>query len=98
MDIRPIKTEQDYDAALAEVEVLWGAEPDTPDGDKLEILITLIEAYEARHHPIAPPTLWRRSCSAWNRLDYSARTWSLTSGTVGASPRFLTTSVPLRWK
>ena len=55
MDIRPIKTEQDDDAALAEVEVLWGAEPDTPDGDKLEILITLIEAYEARHHPIAPP-------------------------------------------
>ena len=55
MEIRPIKTEQDYDAALAEVEALWGAEPDTPDGDKLDVLITLIEAYEARHHPIAPP-------------------------------------------
>lgn len=55
MEIRPIKTEQDYDAALAEVETLWGAEPDTPNGDKLDVLITLIEAYEARHHPIAPP-------------------------------------------
>ena len=55
MDIRPIKTEQDYDAALAEVESLWGAESDTPKGDKLDVLITLIEAYEAKHHPIAPP-------------------------------------------
>jgi HTH-type transcriptional regulator/antitoxin HigA len=55
MEIRPIKTEQDYDAALAEVETLWRAEPDTPEGDKLDVLITLIEAYEARHHPIAPP-------------------------------------------
>ena len=55
MEIRPIKTEQDYDAALAEVEALWGAETDTPEGDKLDVLITLIEAYEARHHPIVPP-------------------------------------------
>ena len=55
MEIRPIKTEQDYDAALAEVEALWGADADTPEGDKLDVLITLVEAYEAKHHPIAPP-------------------------------------------
>ncbi len=55
MEIRPIKTEQDYDAALAEVEALWGATPDTPEGDKLDVLITLIEAYEAKNHPILPP-------------------------------------------
>ena len=55
MEIRPIKTEQDYDAALEEVEALWGAEADSPEGDKLDVLITLIEAYEAKHHPIAPP-------------------------------------------
>ena len=55
MEIRPIKTEHDYDAALAEVEALWGAKPDTPEGDKLDVLITLVEAYEAKHHPIAPP-------------------------------------------
>ena len=55
MEIRPIKTEQDYDSALAEVEALWGAEPDTPEGDKLDVLITPVEAYEAKHHPIAPP-------------------------------------------
>ncbi len=55
MDIKPIKTEKDYDAALAEVEALWGAPEDTPDGDKLDVLITLVEAYEAKHHPIDPP-------------------------------------------
>lgn len=55
MDIRPIKTEQDYDAALAEVEALWGSQPDTPEGDKLDVLITLIDAYEGIHHSIAPP-------------------------------------------
>lgn len=55
MEIRPIKTEHDYDAALAEVEALWGAEPDTAEGDKLDVLTTLVEAYAARHHPIAPP-------------------------------------------
>ena len=55
MEIRPIKTEQDYDTALAEIEALWGADADTPDGDKLDVLITLVEAYESKHHPIAPP-------------------------------------------
>ena len=49
VEIQPIKTERDYDAALADVEALWGAQPDTPEGDKLDVLITLVEAYEARH-------------------------------------------------
>lgn len=47
-----INTEQDYDAALAEIEHLWGAEADTPEGDKLDVLITLVEAYEDKHYPI----------------------------------------------
>ncbi|MES9882326.1 MAG: transcriptional regulator [Sedimenticola sp.] len=55
MDIKPIKTEQDYDAALAQVEALWGAPVDTSEGDRLDVLITLIEAYESKHHPIDPP-------------------------------------------
>ncbi|MBF0143211.1 MAG: helix-turn-helix domain-containing protein [Magnetococcales bacterium] len=55
MDIRPIKTEQDHDAALAEVERLMDAGPDTPEGDRLDVLATLIEAYEARHHAIGLP-------------------------------------------
>lgn len=55
MDIKPIRTKADYRTALREVERLWEAEPGTPDGDRVEILVTLIEAYEAKHHPIEAP-------------------------------------------
>jgi HTH-type transcriptional regulator/antitoxin HigA len=55
MDIRPLRTEADYRAALEEVERLWEAEPGTPEGDRVEVLVTLIEAYEAKHHPIPAP-------------------------------------------
>lgn len=55
MDIRPINTEADYRVALEEVERLWDAEPGTPEGDKVEVLSTLVEAYEAKHHPVPAP-------------------------------------------
>jgi len=55
MRIRPIKTEADYETALAEVERLWEAEEGTPAGDKLDVLITLVEKWEELHHPIGPP-------------------------------------------
>ena len=48
MDIRPIKTEQDYQLTLEEIEQLFEAAPNTPEGDRLEILTTLVEAYEAK--------------------------------------------------
>jgi len=55
MDIRPIKNEKDHEAALKEVEILWESQPGTPEGDRLEILTTLIEAYEAQTHPFDLP-------------------------------------------
>lgn len=55
MDIKPIRTEADYDAALKEVERLWGAEPGTPDGDRFEVLFTLVESYEDQQYPILTP-------------------------------------------
>lgn len=55
MKIRPIRSKTDHRAALKEVERLWDAAPGTPDGDRVEILVTLIEAYEARHFPIPAP-------------------------------------------
>ena len=55
MEIRPIKTEADYKNALANIERLWGAETSTPEGDTLDILLTLVDAYENQHHPIDPP-------------------------------------------
>jgi HTH-type transcriptional regulator / antitoxin HigA len=54
-EIKPIRTEVDYDAALAEVEQLWGAKSGTARGDRLDVLATLIEAYEERHYPMDPP-------------------------------------------
>src|SRR5438132_8331128 len=54
-DIKPIRTKKDYETALAEVERLWGAKIGTPDGDRLDILATLIDAYEAAHYPMDPP-------------------------------------------
>ena len=55
MDIKPIKVEADYDAALERIGVLWGAATDTPEGDELDILVTLVEAYEESHFPIEEP-------------------------------------------
>ena len=55
MDIRPIKSEADYDAALVEIDRLMGASRDTPDGDKLELLMTLVHAYEDAQWPINDP-------------------------------------------
>ena len=54
-ELRPIRTPADYEAALAEIERLWGAKGGTPKGDRLDILATLIDAYEAEHFPMDPP-------------------------------------------
>ncbi|RLD60569.1 MAG: hypothetical protein DRI95_15330 [Bacteroidetes bacterium] len=55
MEIKPIKTEQDYKKSIERIEDLWGAKKDTPKGDEFDLLCTLIEAYEMKHYPIAPP-------------------------------------------
>ncbi|MFV2055474.1 MAG: type II toxin-antitoxin system HigA family antitoxin [Thiohalomonadales bacterium] len=55
LKIKPIKTEADYDAALKRSANLMDAYVNTPDGDELDVLVTLIEAYESKHHPINAP-------------------------------------------
>ena len=55
MNIKPIKSEADYDAALTAIDGLMGSAPDTPEGDELEVLVTLVEAYEAERWPIEVP-------------------------------------------
>jgi HTH-type transcriptional regulator/antitoxin HigA len=55
MQIWPIRNDADYQAALAEIETLFSARPGTPEGDHLDILATLVDAYEAKHTPIAAP-------------------------------------------
>lgn len=55
MEIKPIRTEEDYQAALREVESLMTAEFGTPESDRLDVLATLVEAYEAKHYPVEAP-------------------------------------------
>jgi len=55
MDIKPIRTKTDYRSALKKIESLMGARRDTPGGDRLDVLVTLVEAYERVHYPLAAP-------------------------------------------
>jgi len=54
-ELRPLRTEADHAAALAEIRELWGADPGTKEGDRLDLLLVLVDAYENEHHAIEPP-------------------------------------------
>ena len=55
MEIKPIKTAKDYRAVLREIDGLMLAKANTPEGDRLDVLATLIDAYETEHYPMDPP-------------------------------------------
>lgn len=55
MNIKPIRTETDYYTTLKEIESLMMAELDSPEGEKLDVLVTLVESYEAKHFPLDLP-------------------------------------------
>ena len=55
MEIKPVRNESDYDMALEAIDGLMGCAPNTPDGNTLEVLATLVDAYEAKHWPIESP-------------------------------------------
>lgn len=55
MQIRPIRNEQDHDAAISRIAKLMNAKPDSAEGDELDVLATLVDAYEAKHFPIDVP-------------------------------------------
>lgn len=55
INIRPVRSEEDYEAVLAEIDELMDADPGTSEGDRLDVLVTLVEAYEARHWDIDLP-------------------------------------------
>ena len=54
-NLKPLRSERDYERALGDVERLWGAKAGTPNGDRLDILATLIDAYESERYPMDPP-------------------------------------------
>ena len=55
MDIQPIRTDADHDIALQEIDKLWDAPDGSPESDKLDVLVTLVEAYEDKQYPILSP-------------------------------------------
>jgi HTH-type transcriptional regulator/antitoxin HigA len=55
MNIRPIKTKTDYQATLKEIEALMGAKTNSPEGERLDVLVTLVEAYEKKKFPLEMP-------------------------------------------
>ena len=54
-EVRPIRTPRDYAATMMEIKRLWGARTGTPEGDRLDVLATLVDVYEAEHFPMDPP-------------------------------------------
>ena len=70
MQIKPIKTEADYEAALKEIEQLWGSNHGSPEADKLEVLATLVEVYEEEHYPIPRQILLRQFFTTWRIEGY----------------------------
>ena len=55
MNIKPIRTKADYRAALREIELLMPAKANSPDGERLDVLVTLVQAFEAKHYPMDLP-------------------------------------------
>jgi len=87
MDIKPIKTERDYQRALKLIESVMDAKANTPRGDRLDVLATLVAAWEDTHHAIEPPMRWRRSGLLWSNAVWLAETSSHTLAAVPGSPR-----------
>ncbi|MCT4369109.1 transcriptional regulator [Yangia mangrovi] len=84
MSIRPIRTEEDHRAALGRIEALWGAEPGTPDGDELDILVDLVEHYEDKHFPmpeVDPVEILKA------HMEATGRTQADLANLLGSRPR-----------
>jgi|ERR1700677_2511909 HTH-type transcriptional regulator / antitoxin HigA len=84
MEIRPIKTESDYATAMRRIEAVWGAASGTPEGDELEILATLAEAYERQHYPIDLPDPVE---AIKFRLDQEGKDYRALIGVIGQRTR-----------
>ena len=70
-NIRAIRTEEDYEAALARIEDLFDAEENTSEEEELNILVDLVSVYEDLNYPIGPPILSPQSSSVWSKRDGS---------------------------
>ena len=84
MEIKPIRNSADYDDALREIERLWGAKKGSPESDRLEVLATLVEAYENKHFPIDLPDPIE---AIRFRLDQQGLDQNVLVGVIGSRSR-----------
>jgi HTH-type transcriptional regulator / antitoxin HigA len=84
MNIKPLKTETDYERALRRVEALWNSPEGSPESDELDILATLIEAYERKHYPIDLPDPIE---AIKFRLEQAGKSTSALIGIIGQRTR-----------
>ena len=87
VEIKPIRSEADYEAALAEIERLWGAKAGAQEGDRLHILATLVDAYESEHFPIDPPDPIEAIKFRMEQQVSHAATWRRSLARAPASPK-----------
>jgi antitoxin component HigA of HigAB toxin-antitoxin module len=85
VEIKAIKNERDYLAALSRIESLWDAEPGSEEADTLDVLATLVEAYEVKHHEIQPPDPVDGCCGPENRDRSTAGSSIFSWGERGCS-------------
>ena len=87
MEVRPIRTDKDHKAALAQIATCWGAPEGSDEGDKLDVLLALVEIYEAKRWPIdvAPPSLicWLAEHMLCSK---QCRPWSATYSPENRAP------------
>lgn len=84
MEIKPIRNDGDYEAALHRIEELWGAPPESSDGDELDVLATLTEAYERERYPIDQPGPIE---AIKFRLEQTGRDFRALVGVIGQRTR-----------
>jgi HTH-type transcriptional regulator/antitoxin HigA len=84
MRVKPIRTDADHEAALKEIDRLWGAAENTPDGDRLDVLITLVDAYEQQRYPIDIPDPIQ---AIQFRLDQEGKDVRALVGVIGSRSR-----------
>ena len=84
MEIKPIRNEDDYEKALHRVEELWGTSPGTPQGDELDVLVTLVEAYEREAYPIDSPS---PIAAIKFRLEQEGKDYRALIGVIGQRTR-----------
>jgi len=95
MEIKPIKTEADYEATLAEIEKLWESGADTPESDRLDILVPLVEAYETKHYPIDPPDPVEAIKFRMEQMGLTDKDLETYMGGRGSVTKILTRKLPL---